>query len=153
MCDAGKELKEVVQELLKQMNKDHNGYTDRANRMFSVRELTVPLLYVIPLMASIFVGAMTFNTYINKLETSIERNYNEIKNELTTLKDDLQSTKDDAAVRSYDRITRTDFIQICYNWQLKNPSVSLDCNSIYNINSNRDFIRNTIPRRPQGGSN
>lgn len=133
MCDASKDMKDVVVELIKELRAESAGHNSRTHRMFSVRELTVPLLYVVPLMVSIFVGSLTVNSYINNMQATFDKQFAELQSNLKDVARELIEVKTDAVTRTYDRVTRTDLVQICYNWQVRNKNIDLQCNNIYNI--------------------
>lgn len=112
MCNATKELSAVLTDLLEERKRAQELQYKERHMGLSVKDITLPLVMVVPLLLGGFIYTWQMSKYFSQLEQKISKVETAVDN------------------RTVDRFSRTDMANLCYSWQVKNPKLTLNCQRI-----------------------
>lgn len=89
------------------------------SKMLSVKDISIPAVLVVGML----VGAFQISGWIKEYQASITQLATELRTEIREFRREID-------FRTTDKFPRSDFVNICFNWQVNNPSIKLDCHLI-----------------------
>lgn len=125
VCDASKEMKEIVNQLVTTLGNEHRREQER-ERSFSIKDLTVPLVFFVPMLISLVTAFFPINSAINKYVKQVD-------DRMTRIEASLDRLSEIAKFNTGDRFRRTDMYVTCLTWQTANPTLKLECQHIANV--------------------
>lgn len=122
VCDASKEMKEIVSKLVETLGNEHRREQER-ERSFSVKDLTVPLVFFVPMLLGII-------TAFFQIQRSVDEYVKTVDSRMVRIETTIDKLSEVVRYNAADRFKRNDLYIVCLKWQNTNPDLRLGCQEL-----------------------